>query len=289
MADVRDLGNFDEPVLVFGGPYSNAQATRALLAEAERRGIPPSRMICTGDVVAYCADPQTTVDLIREAGVAVVMGNCEESLGAGAADCGCGFEKGSSCDLMAVRWYAYASQALDQGAKAWMRALPRRIGFSLAGRRLLAVHGGVDQINRYIFPATPVAEKIAEVEQGGADGVIAGHSGLPFSQILGDRLWHNAGVIALPANDGTPRVWYSLLMPGTDGIAIEHHALSYDHAGAAGAMRTAGLPPAYAEALETGLWPDDGIMPQADRQNRGLALAPLPTLWPGPAEARRSA
>ncbi|MHC5035572.1 MAG: metallophosphoesterase family protein, partial [Planctomycetota bacterium] len=92
MADILDLGDFDEPVLVFGGPYSNLEATRALLAEAARRGLAPSRLLCTGDVVAYCADPQATVDLIRGAGIAVVMGNCEESLGSAAADCGCGFE-----------------------------------------------------------------------------------------------------------------------------------------------------------------------------------------------------
>ena len=43
----------DGPLLVFGGPYSNLQATRAVLDEAARRGIPAERVICTGDVVAY--------------------------------------------------------------------------------------------------------------------------------------------------------------------------------------------------------------------------------------------
>ena len=38
------------PLLVFGGPYSNLQATRAVLDEAARRGIPAKRVICTGDV-----------------------------------------------------------------------------------------------------------------------------------------------------------------------------------------------------------------------------------------------
>src|SRR5207248_1596094 len=32
----------DGPALVFGGPYSNLQATAAVLDEAARRGIPPS-------------------------------------------------------------------------------------------------------------------------------------------------------------------------------------------------------------------------------------------------------
>ncbi|OYV85079.1 MAG: radical SAM protein, partial [Acidiphilium sp. 21-68-69] len=91
----------DGPVLVFGGCYSNLQATRALLEAAKAHEIPPERMICTGDVVAYGADPQACAALIRDHGIATVMGNCEEQLGAGAADCGCGFTEGSSCDRLA--------------------------------------------------------------------------------------------------------------------------------------------------------------------------------------------
>ena len=289
MADILDLGDFDEPILVFGGPYSNLQATRALLAEAERRGIPPSRRLCTGDVVAYCADPQATVDLIRGAGIAVVMGNCEESLGGGTDDCGCGFVAGSSCDLMSAQWFAYAGRALDDDAKAWMRGLPRRIALTLAGRRLAAVHGGVDRINRYVFPSTPAADKADEIARAGAEGVIGGHSGLPFTEIVDGRLWHNAGAIGLPANDGTPRAWYSTLSPGPDGLLIEHHALAYDHEAAAAAMRARGLPAAYAKSLETGLWPADDVMPAADRRRRGRALAPAPLLWGREAAARRRA
>ncbi|MDH3594490.1 MAG: metallophosphatase family protein [Rhodospirillales bacterium] len=289
MTDVLDLGAFDEPVLVFGGPYGNLQATRALLDEAARRGIAPSRLLCTGDVVAYCADPQATVDLIREAGIAVVMGNCEESLGSGTEDCGCGFAAGSSCDLLSAQWFAYAGRTLDDGAKAWMQGLPRRIAFTLAGRRLAAIHGGVERINRYVFPATPAADKAAEIARAGAEGVIGGHCGLPFTEIVEGRLWHNAGAIGLPANDGTPRVWYSTLSPSDDGIAFAHHALAYDHETAAAAMRDRGLPAAYAESLGTGLWPADDVMPEADRRTRGRPLAPAPVLWRHDAGRRKRA
>jgi hypothetical protein len=115
------------PLLLFGSCYSNLQATRALFDQADRLGIPPDRIICTGDVVAYAADPAATVDLVRNAGIHVVMGNCEESLGTNAADCGCGFASGSACDLLSVAWYAHADAVLDNAARAWMRGLPRRI------------------------------------------------------------------------------------------------------------------------------------------------------------------
>jgi hypothetical protein len=51
----------DKPLMVFGGPYSNLEATRAVLEEAARLSISADHIICTGDVVAYGADAAATV------------------------------------------------------------------------------------------------------------------------------------------------------------------------------------------------------------------------------------
>jgi len=96
------LLTIDGPALVFGGPYGNLQATAAVLREAGRHGIPPSRIICTGDLVAYGGDPVATIALVRDAGIHVVMGNCDEQLAQGAQDCGCGYPAGSACERLAV-------------------------------------------------------------------------------------------------------------------------------------------------------------------------------------------
>src|SRR5215207_10819963 len=99
---MNDPLTMNGPVLLFGGPYSNLEATRAVLAEAGRRQIPPERIICTGDVVAYGADARATVELVRASGICVLMGNCEEALSMGAADCGCGFAPGSACEWLSA-------------------------------------------------------------------------------------------------------------------------------------------------------------------------------------------
>ncbi len=283
----RDLGAFSEPIFVFGGPCSNLEATTAVLAEARRRGFPPARTLCTGDVVAYCADAQATVDAVRAAGVHVVMGNCEESLGFDKADCGCGFPEGSTCDRLAGQWFAYARATLDDGARAWMRALPRRLRLTLNARRLAVIHGGGGDIARYVFASTAAQDKAAELDRLDADGVIGGHAGLPFTDLVDGRLWHNAGSVGLPANDGTPRAWFSVLAPLGDGIAITHHALDYDHARAAAKMRAAGLPAAYAQTLEDGLWPDMRVLPEPERRLRAHPLTPAAVHWSAP--GRRAA
>lgn len=267
--------------LAFGGPYSNVHALDALLAEAACLGIPPARMICTGDVVAYAADPVAATERMMAAGIPTIMGNCEESLGADAADCGCGFAEGTACDLLARGWYAHASRSLEARHRIWMAALPRRLVVQIGGRRLAVLHGAARSINRFLF-ASDAAEVFAdEIAATGCEGVIAGHCGLPFTRVIGGALWHNAGAIGMPANDGTPRVWFSLITPEAGALRIEHRALSYDHAGAAAAMRAARLAEGYAAALESGLWPSLDVLPDVERAESGLALSPAPTVWPG--------
>jgi len=285
MAECLDLGDVEQPLLICGGPYGNLEATTALLAAAAQRGIPADRIVCTGDVVAYCADPAATADEIRRGAMHVVMGNVEESLGAERDDCGCGFTEGSPCDALAVEWYAYANMRIGPAGRAWMRGLPRRIVFRMAGRRLAVVHGGARQINRFIFASTPAAHKRDELDAVGCDAIVAGHCGLPFTQTLGDALWHNAGVIGMPANDGTPRGWFSVLTPGGGRIRIEHVPLDYDHRAAAAKMRARGLPGSYAGALETGLWPAGDFLPPAEAAERGRPLAPAAAAWPSAAPA----
>ena len=271
--------NVDGPLLVFGGNYSNLEATRAVLEQSERLGIGPGNVVCTGDVIAFCADPLATVETMRRSRVRVLMGNCEESLGQNAADCGCGFEKGSPCDRLAAGWYAFASRMLDDDARAWMRTLPRRLHLEIGGRRLAVIHGGLQNISRYIFASTPATVKREEIALSGCDGVLSGHCGLPFTQIVDGRLWHNAGAIGMPANDGTSRTWYSTIVPGRSGLCIEHHALDYEFATAAKKMRQAGLSERYALALHDGLWLNCDVLPEAERAQRGRPLNPGRVEW----------
>ena len=289
------IPNADGPVLVFGGPYSNLQATEALFAAAGRLGIPPHRMICTGDVVAYGADAARCVARLHAAAVAVVAGNCEERLGANAADCGCGFATGSACDRLAAAWFAHANAVLGADDRAWMRGLPFRLELRVGGRRLLVVHGGVERSNQFLWPSHGL-ELDRQLAHAGVDGMIAGHCGLPFTRIGPHGLWHNPGVIGMPANDGTPRGWFSVLTPVPGGIEIRHHALHYDAAGAARAMRLAGLPEAYAAALRTGLWPSCDVLQPEELARRGQPydegvlswITDDFATWPGISAARSS-
>jgi predicted phosphodiesterase len=270
----------DGPLLVFGGPYSNLQAMRAVLAEAARRGIPAHRILCTGDIVAYGADAAACCDLAMGSGILVLMGNCEENLAAGALDCGCGFEEGTACDLLSRAWYAHADRQVTAAHRAWMGACPRRMVVALPdGRRLAVLHGGAADISCFMFSSAEDATLAGEIAATGCDGVIAGHCGIPFARSVGAGLWLNAGAVGMPANDGTPRAWFAVLTPQAASLRVEILPLAYDHAAAAAAMRAAGLPEGYAAALSTGLWPSCDVLPPAELARRGTPLAPVAFDW----------
>jgi predicted phosphodiesterase len=260
--DCRDLGDLTGDVLVFGGPYSNLQATSALIAEAARRGVAPGNCICTGDVVAYCADPAATVAEIRAFGCAVVAGNCERQLAQDAPDCGCGFDPGSTCDALSAGWYAHASAQVGTGDRAWMRSLPDIVTFRHLGRRVAVIHGGVTDISLFLWPDAPVAAFQTELaaltrHAGPVDLVLAGHCGVAFARVLGDVTWVNAGAIGMPPHDGRPQTRFVIL--GETGAMI--HRLSYPADQAAAAMRRSGLTQGYHQALTTGIWPSEDVLP----------------------------
>lgn len=271
MSRMLDLGDRTAPVLVYGGTYSNLQATEALLTEADRLGIPPDHRINTGDIVAYCADAAAVSDLVMARGGHVVLGNCEESFGAEDDGCGCGFEEGSACDLASRDWVAHANEQLTPAHRAFMASCPGRIRFRMAGRTFDVTHGGFSLINRFIFETDTdaIAEELALTD---ADVVIGGHSGVPFVAKSGVRHWLNAGVIGMPFNDGDPRTGFMVLTPEDSGVTVRFHRMSYAHSKAAAAMDAVRMPPGYRDALLTGLWPNMDVMPEAMQARRGQEI-----------------
>ncbi len=265
---ILDLGDLRGRVVLFGGAYSNLQALRALVAWVRAEGIPAQNVICTGDVVGYCANPEETVALIRELGWPVIAGNVERQLAEGAEDCGCGFEDGTTCDILSRGWYPFAARHVSENSREWMRGLPDRIIFSHNGRRFAVLHGGADDISAFVWPTTEDSVFRREValltaQVGQVDAVIAGHCGLPFQREVDGNLWVNAGIIGMPPNDGRPATRFAVL-----GKGLEFRELDYPHNEAAKAMRNAGLTQGYELALSSGYWPSEDILPAELRRKK---------------------
>jgi alkylhydroperoxidase/carboxymuconolactone decarboxylase family protein len=301
MMNERNLGALTGPVLIFGGAYSNLDALVAVRAEAERRGVPPANVICCGDTPGYCAEPKECLDLLADWQCHAIAGNVETSLVNGTDDCGCGFGDGSRCDMFAKLWYNYAAKHVSQSNLAFMAELPDMLRFSYAGREVVVLHGAPENQSEFVWRSTAAEEKAQFCADAGAEVVVGGHCGLPFAHELAEAtgpragipLWLNAGVIGMPANDGTPRTWF-MTLNDAEGFDYDFHPLTYDHRAAKAKMiDDRRLPVSYAATLTTGIWDNTEIMPPAEESREGIQLDPAtikaeanPALYrPSPAPA----
>ncbi|RLJ59307.1 calcineurin-like phosphoesterase family protein [Litoreibacter meonggei] len=267
MTSIRDLGELSGEVLLFGGAYSNVQALDAVIMTASARGIPASRCIFTGDVVAYCADALACAERLAGMGCHTILGNCEQQLLNGAADCGCGFEEGSACDVASQTWFEHASRQIGPRASDFWGDTPDWLTFTHSGQRYAVIHGGALDVAQFIWPSDTGAvfeAEFAEIEAktGIIDAVICGHSGIPFERVIGARRWINAGVIGMPPHDGRPATRYAIL----SGDGVRFHSLNYDTDAAARAMENAGLVQGYEAGIRSGLWPSEDVLPSALRR-----------------------
>ena len=267
-----NLGSKSGELLVFGGVYSNLQALEAMKQIADDKRIASENIFCTGDVVAYCAQPEECVQVVKEWGINSIAGNVELQLGAGEADCACDFTKGGRCDTFSRQWYPYAQTQLSEDSLAWMRSLPEFITFKYAGHTVCMLHGAYHYTSEFIFESTDWSIKQSNFKDAGATVILAGHCGLPFSQTKNNLHWLNAGVIGMPANDATPRVWYMILNDDQNQLHYHHCAMNYNHLLASQLMNEKSLTPAYASTLRTGLWDNMEILPAHEATRQGIPL-----------------
>jgi len=246
------LGHDFRRIAVLGGVYSNWIALDALLGDARRRDV--DAVFCLGDMGGFGPHPDRVFPLLREARVLAIQGNYDESLASGRTDCGCGYTdpRDNHYALVSYR-YTWAKTSAEN--KAWLGSLPRHRRVNLGPYRLLMCHGSPRVINEFLWESATPDGLIRSFFAGhDTDAILCSHTGIKWHRALPeDRHLVNVGVIGRPENDGTPRVWYTLLTAGT-GLEVEFVPLDYDHEALAREMEAEQLPPEFAETIRTGWW-----------------------------------
>jgi predicted phosphodiesterase len=269
---IKHLGHINGKILIFGGVYSNLQALEALKQIAEKENISPENCICTGDIVGYCAQPEETIQLLKIWKAKSIAGNVEIQLSEGAENCGCDFRKGSRCDDFSQQWYPYAQSKLSKTSLNFINNLPEHITFNYGKKKVMVVHGSYNNTSEFIFKSTPWALKEPSFLQNQFDVIIAGHCGLPFTDINENKIWINPGVIGMPANDGTPNVWYAILDNAENELKVKHYSLSYNYRLTNKLMLNGILPKEYARTIITGIWDNTEILPNIESGLQGFGI-----------------
>lgn len=272
MKNIKNIEKKTGKLLIFGGVYSNLQALQKMQNIAKELEIPAENIICTGDVVGYCAQPEECLQSIKDWGIHCIAGNVELQLAAEEIECGCNFSDGSRCDGFSKMWYPYAQNRISEDSLEWMQNLPEFIRFKYNDLKCAVLHGSFFNTSEFIFQSTPWEVKQRNFEGLEADVIIAGHCGIPFQSknVEENKYWINAGVIGMPANDGSTAVWYLTIDPNE---FYQFHHFEYDFEIAAQKMEQNGLPNEYAQTLRTGLWDNCEILPKAETALQGQAIS----------------
>ncbi len=269
---IQNIGKFSDKLLFFGGTYGNLQATETLQRLAKKDGFSPHEIIFTGDSVAYGGQPEETVQLLKKWGIYAISGNVELQIRNEKENCGCNFQKDSSCDYLSGIWYPYTRNQLSDDSIKWFTTLPNFLSFSFGGKKVGVVHGSFSHISKFIFRSTPWKVKQQEFDTTQVDILLSGHSGIPFYHCNNQKLWVNSGATGMPANDGTNRVWYCILRQEKGYISLEHKSFTYDYQQAQQYMKNAHLPREYSHCLKTGLWHSCDILPPKETSHQGIPL-----------------
>jgi putative phosphoesterase len=234
--------------------HANIHALEAVWADVEAQR--SDEVYCLGDLVGYGAYPNEVIDFIRRQHIPTIVGNYDDGVGFDRDDCGCIYKDPADHERgqQSLRW---TQERVTPEHKAYLRGLAFQIRREMPGgqQRLLFVHGSPRKINEYLYADRPtsVFENIAKMAH--CDALFFGHTHLPYTQTTAGVLFANCGSVGKP-KDGDPRAGY--VMVHLSGVVeVELRRVAYPVAEAARAVRASGLPPHFADLLETG-----GITPE---------------------------
>ena len=132
-------------------PTPTCGQRRPCAPRAEELGIPPSSTICTGDVVAYCAEPEETTAARARLGLPRHRRQLRGAARRGRRGLRLRLRGGHRVRSARQGLVSLRQRALSPASRAWMAALPKTLTFTSGGLRFRVIHGGVDLINRFVF------------------------------------------------------------------------------------------------------------------------------------------
>lgn len=238
-------------IAVCGGPYANPYALQAFIEDARSRGC--ERLFCLGDLGGFGAEVDALWPMLMRAEVECVAGDYDVALAAGQTDWGCGY-RDERDSAYAQLIYDHTRTHTSASFAAWMGSLPTERRLEIGGCDVHMVHGSPLALNDFWWESLPEDEHRRRVAASGAGVIVCTHSGLPWQREIDGSLVINVGVLGKPANDGLHNVWYAVLDLESGQPRAELVPLDYDWQAQARSMRTAGIPEAFVETIETGWW-----------------------------------
>lgn len=249
---------------VFSDIHANLEGLMAVLEKCEQVGA--DALVCCGDIIGYCADPNACVELVRKKGVRCIQGNHERGL----RDLGEG--RAPNMNPVAMEALAFTREVLEAENLAWLLSLPEEAEI---GGFFHVFHGSPSDPDEYIFDAFEAAYAfkalVNEYPPPGNMLCFIGHTHVcaayafdPVNHRVAEQKVRGGDLFAIKPGahymfnvgscgqyrGGLPVTTFCLL--DGDEMTIEYHFLEYDLRSCQRKVIAAGLPSILAQRLSLG-------------------------------------
>lgn len=241
----------DKKFAILGDIHSNIDALTVVLDDCRSQGV--TDFLCTGDVVGYNACPRECLEIIRDLGCPVVMGNHDHYVSS--------VQNLEAFNPHAAAVIEWTREQLTDDEMAYLANLP----FVKTTMGITLVHSTMDvpenfgyvfdhlqaeahfthQVTPLCFHGHTHCPMIYEKQLSAVYRIDAQDFRLP----IGRKYFVNVGSVGQP-RDGDPRAAYAIYEPKSRSLSFRR--LDYDIAAAQERIRLAGLPEHLAERLEVG-------------------------------------
>ncbi len=134
--------------------HSNLEALRAVINDIDRRHV--DKTVCLGDIVGYNANPNETVDLVREMGILSIAGNHDQK---GASD---GEPFGFNPQARSAILWTRDQLTLEN--REFLKSLPAT---QKIDDLFLMVHGSINSTDEYILSTSEALENFELLRKNG--------------------------------------------------------------------------------------------------------------------------
>lgn len=226
--------------------HSNINALETVLKDIEGRKA--DLVVCTGDLVGYCAFPNEVVDLIKSKNILTIMGNYDEAVGNELMACGCDYPDPKDMENAGIS-LNWTIDTTKEENKKYLRELPKELIMQFENKEIRFVHGSPRSINEYLKENSQEADDV--MDDFAEDILICGHTHKPYYKAYKDKLLINAGSAGKPKT-GNPNANYIILDITLHNTSVEIIEVPYDYERAAKAIEDNGLPREFVELIRTG-------------------------------------
>lgn len=241
----------DKKFAILGDIHSNIDALNVVLEDCRSQGV--TDFLCTGDVVGYNACPRECLEIIRDLGCPVVMGNHDHYVSS--------VQNLEDFNPHAAAVIEWTREQLTEEEMNYLANLP----FVKTTMGITLVHSTMDvpenfgyvfdhlqaeahfthQVTPLCFHGHTHCPMVYEKQLSAVYRIDAQDFRLP----IGRKYFVNVGSVGQP-RDGDPRAAYAIYEPKSRALSFRR--LDYDIAAAQERIRMAGLPERLAERLEVG-------------------------------------